>query len=107
MKAWYGNWERGAKLLEETWEKAQREGRGIGPEELKALEERLGFAPAFRRTEPMSPGWENRFRFYEFDIREDVAACLYDDEGSLRRAFLIKKAGKWYIADLVLLEAHG
>jgi len=32
--------------------------------------------------------------------------CLYNDGGSLRRAFLVKKGGKWYIADLVLLEVH-
>jgi len=102
MKAWYKR----AKLLEEAWEKAQREGREIGPEELKALEEKLGFAPAFRRTEPMPPGWESWFRFYDFEIRGDVAMCLYDDGGSLRQAFLVKKAGKWYIADLVLLKVH-
>jgi hypothetical protein len=106
MKAWYGNWERGAKLLEEAWERAQREGKEIGPEELKRLEEELGFTPAFRRTEPMPTGWENWFRFYEFEIHGDVAMCLYNDGGSLRRAFLVKKGGKWYIADLVLLEVH-
>lgn len=106
MKAWYRNWERGAERLEEAWERAQREDREIGPEELRALEEELGFGPAFRRTEPMPPGWEDWFRFYDFDIRGDVAMCLYDDGGSLRRAFLVKRAGQWYIADLVLLEVH-
>lgn len=106
MKAWYKNWERGAKLLEEAWEKAQREGKEIGPEELKALDEKLGFVPAFRRTEPMPPGWEDWFRFYDFDIRGDVAICVYDDGGVLQRAFLVKKAGKWYIADRVVLEVH-
>jgi hypothetical protein len=106
MIAWYKNWERGAKLLEETWEKAQKEGREISREELMALEESLGFEPAFRRTEPMPPGWENWFRFYEFNIQGDVAICLYDDGGSLRRAFLVKKDGKWYIADLVILNFH-
>jgi len=54
----------------------------------------------------MPPGWEGWFRFYDFDIRGDVAICLYDDGGSLRRAFLVKRTGKWYIADLVLLEVH-
>jgi len=106
MKAWYKNWERGATLLEEAWEKAQKEGKEIGPKELRALEEKLGFAPAFRRTEPMPPGWEDWFRFYDFDIRGDVAICLYDDGGVLQRAFLVKTAGQWYIADRVVVEVH-
>lgn len=92
--------------LEEAWEKAQREGKEIGPEDLRLLEEELGFIPAFRRTDPMPSGWEDGFRFYDFDIREDVAVCRYDDGGRLWRAFLVKEAEGWYIASRVLLEVH-
>jgi len=106
MEAWYNNWERGANLLEETWEKAQKEGKEIGLDDLKLLEEELGFIPAFRRTDPMPPEWEDWFRFYNIDFHEDVAVCLYDDGGRLWRAFLVKKAEGWYIANRILLEIH-
>ncbi len=54
----------------------------------------------------MPSGWEDGFRFYDFDIREDVAVCRYDDGGRLWRAFLVKEAEGWYIASRVLLEVH-
>ncbi len=68
--------------------------------------EELGYEPVHRRPEPVPPEWETWFVFYKFDIRNDVATCLYDDGGTLRQAFLVKKGGKWYLADTILLWVH-
>lgn len=107
MRAWYRNWERGARLLEEMDRKARAEGReGISPKELNEIREKLGYEPAFRRPGPVPPEWEQWFVFYKFDIRGDIAMCLYDDGGVLRQAFLVKKDGKWYIADSIPLWSH-
>ncbi|MBC7228124.1 MAG: hypothetical protein H5T61_13000 [Thermoflexales bacterium] len=107
MRAWYRNWERGALLLEGAERKAWTEGRkGISAEELNEIEEKLGYEPVFKRPEPVPSGWEKWFVFYKFDIRGDVAMCLYDDGGVLRQAFLVMKEGKWYIADNIPLWSH-
>jgi len=68
--------------------------------------EELGYEPVHRRPEPVPPEWDTWFVFYKSDIRNDVATCLYDHGGTLRQAFLMKKGGKWYIADTILLWVH-
>ncbi len=107
MRAWYKNRKRGAVLLEEAERKAKAEGReGISAEEFNAIKEKLGYEPVFRRPEPMPPEWETWFVFYKFDIRGDVAMCLYDTGGTLEQAFLVRKDGKWYIASFVPIWVH-
>ncbi len=129
MRAWYKNWEnRGTPALEEVWQKAivarcrlnnsslvichlvetvwEKIERRPG---VKSLEAQLGYFPVLRspmENEGIPEDWIERFRFLEFEIEGDKAMCLYDDWGALRRAYLVRKGERWYIADSILLAVH-
>ena len=106
MRAWYKNWEkRGTPALEKVWQEATHACRP----KLKSLEAQIGYFPTIRRRmmESLPEGWEEkRFRFFEFEIQGDKAVCFYEDCGTLRRAYLVNKGGRWFIADSILLAAY-
>ena len=129
MRAWYKNWEkRGTPALKEVWQEAIGARRGLKGSSLaichlveivweklerrpgmRSLEAQLGYFPVFRspmKNEGIPEDWIERFHFFEFDIQGDKAMCLYSDWGTLRRAYLVNRGGKWYIADSILLAVY-
>lgn len=129
IRAWYKNWEkRGTPALEEVLQKAKVARPRLCPsspanfhllemvwERLEgrpgvvSLEAQLGYFPVFRspmENEGIPKDWLERFRFFDFEIQGDKAMCRYDDWGTVRRAYLVNKGGRWYIADSVLLRVH-
>jgi hypothetical protein len=129
VRAWYKNWEkRGTPTLKKIWQEAIGARRRLNGSSLaicrlveivceklerqpgvKSLEAQLGYFPVFRspmENEGIPEDWMERFHFFEFEIDEDKAMCLYSDWGTLRRAYLVNKGGKWYIADNILLEVY-
>ena len=130
MRAWYKNWEkRGTPALEELyWQKAKVANPRLCPSSpanftwlemvwerfegrpgVASLEAQLGYFPVFRspmENEGIPDDWLERFHFFHFEIEGDKAMCLYSDWGTLRRAYLVNKGGRWYIADSILLRVH-
>lgn len=128
MRAWYKNWQkRGSPALMKIWQEAvvarprfkslpvcclvevawEKFDRRPG---VKSLEAELGYFPVFRSPmegEGIPEDWIERFRFFEIKLDGDVATCLYNDWATVRRAYLVNKGGKWYIADSILLEVYG
>ncbi len=91
------------RLVEIVWEKFDRQ-PGV-----KSLEAQLGYFPVFRSPvegEGIPEDWIERFHFFEFEIDEDKAMCLYSDWGTLRKAYLVNNGRKWYIADSILLAVY-
>lgn len=130
MRAWYRDWEkRGTLALEELyWQKAKVARPRLCPSSsanfrlleivwerlerwpgVASFEAQLGYFPVFRspmENEAIPEDWMQSFRFLDFEIQGDKAMCLYDDWGTLRRAYLVNKGGRWYIADSILLAVH-
>lgn len=129
MRAWYKNWEaRSPATMEEVWLKAigarHRLNHSAGiichwlelaREHLerrpgvKSLEAQLGYFPVFRdpkENESIPEDWIERFHFFVIEIEGDKATCLYEDWGTLRKAYLVNRDGRWYIADSILLAVY-
>lgn len=130
MRSWYKNWNRrGTPALEELYRRRAitarprlclsspatfrwleiRLERVEGQPGVASIEAQLGYFPLFRspmKNEGIPEDWMQRFHFFQFEIQGEKATCLYNDWGTLRRAYLVRKAGKWYIADSVLLAVY-
>jgi len=129
MRAWYKNWEeRGTPASKKVWQKAKVARPRLCPSSpasfrwlemvlerlerqpgVASLEAELGYFPAFRtpmENEGIPGNWIERFHFFGFEIQGHQAICLYDDWGTLRKAYLVNVGGKWYIADNILLAVY-
>jgi hypothetical protein len=101
--AYYACWREGALRLEQMWDKAAREGRGLTLEEMQSLRDRSGRPASPRAPEEMQG---TQLEFKSIAVSGDTATAVYDDGPRLNRATLVKVDGVWYIAGVQGLQMH-
>ncbi len=103
MQAQYVSWGQGARLLQETLDKANAEDREMTADEFQeVIKANHGQMPALA-----SPVTAKTVLTYEsMQITGDRAVVRYDDGAALQEAVVVRVNGEWFVAGITPIWTH-